>query len=512
MMQSTTFYWYDYETFGLDTIRDRPAQFAGMRTTLDFESVGEADVFYCRPSPEYLPNVMACVLTGITPQQAAEKGTAENEFAKRVHRELNMPATISVGYNTIGFDDKVNRSLFWRNLLDMYGHVWRNGCSRWDLYPFVLAVWALRPEDVVWPTVASADPQKPFKQTFKLEKLTVANQIEHSHAHDASSDVAATIALARFLAQKKQRLWQWALENRSKQKVAEALDTRRPCLWVDPRAGQEKGFLRFVMPVARNPNNPNEYFVWDCREDPQQLVALSCEEIARRAFAPASMRAEGETPLALRRLRINECPFVCSDLRVASKSVCERFGIDLAQVIANGEALTRLYPMLEGPILQAWQDYEERNSQRMESNGSKDAEAALYDGFVSDADRAIAQRLQNADFVTIAERVHDGRLHFEDERLNELLFRMRARCAPETLNEEETQRWQSECRSRLTQVGLATTTLEQYFEELERVQERYEAQMNDGTLSEERYEAIEQTLSALYDWGDQAAEYAQVGE
>ena len=177
---------------------------------------------------EYLPNVMACVLTGITPQEASDKGLAEVDFAKRVFKELNTPATISVGYNSIGFDDKVNRSLFWRNLLDMYSHVWRNGCSRWDLYPFVLAVWALRPEGVVWPKVRNNDPEKPDRHTFKLEKLTAANGIEHSHAHDASSDVAATVALARFLADKKQRLWQWALNNSRKLKIAAALDTGRP--------------------------------------------------------------------------------------------------------------------------------------------------------------------------------------------------------------------------------------------------------------------------------------------
>lgn len=135
MTQSTTFYWYDYETFGLDTLRDRPAQFAGMRTTLQFEPVAEADVFYCRPSMEYLPGVMACVLTGITPQTAAEKGMPEVDFAKRVFKELNTPATISVGYNSIGFDDKVNRALFWRSLLDVYSHVWRNGLLALGLVP-----------------------------------------------------------------------------------------------------------------------------------------------------------------------------------------------------------------------------------------------------------------------------------------------------------------------------------------------------------------------------------------
>lgn len=510
MTQSTTFYWYDYETFGLDTVRDRPAQFAGMRTTLTFEPTAEADLFYCRPSMEYLPNVMACVLTGITPQEASDKGLAEVDFAKRVFKELNTPATISVGYNSIGFDDKVNRSLFWRNLLDMYSHVWRNGCSRWDLYPFVLAVWALRPEGVVWPKVRSNDPEKPDRHTFKLEKLTAANGIEHSHAHDASSDVAATVALARFLADKKQRLWQWALNNRSKLKIAEALDTGRPCLWVDPRAGQERGFLRFVMPVARNPENQNEYFFWDCRENPEELTGLDPEAIARRAFAPASMRQEGEEPLALRRLRINECPFVCSDLRVASNSVCERFRINLQTVVDNGESLTRLHGLIEGPVLQAWQVFDENNKARFATEGPKDAEAALYDGFVNDADRARAQGLLNLDFETIAEQVHEGRLYFDDDRLNELLFRMRARCAPQTLNESEKEKWLSECRKRLTQDDVAPMTLEAYFEEIDSVRDRYETLLNEGSITEERYEAIEETLSALYDWGDQAAEYAEV--
>ena len=510
MPQSTTFYWYDYETFGLNTIKDRPAQFAGMRTTLDFEPVGEADVFYCKPSPEYLPNVLACVLTGITPQAASQMGKPEYEFARIVYEKLNTPNTISLGYNTIGFDDKVNRSLFWRNLLDMYKHTWYDGCSRWDLYPFVLAVWALRPEDAVWPKVKSADPEKPERYSFKLEKLTAANQIEHSHAHDAASDVEATIAFAKFLAGKKPKLWQWALANRSKMKVCDALATRRLCLWIDPRAGQERGFLRFVMPVAKNPNNQNEFLVWDCRHDPEELTTLSTDDIIRRAFSPASERREGEEPLALRRLKVNECPFVCSDLRVASDSVCKRFGIDLNEVVANGEKLTRLFGLIEGPVQQVLLTLEEKRQADSAAQGPTDAEAALYEGFVNDTDRRETFKLKNQTFESIAELVHEGRLSFEDERLTELLFRMRARCAPETLNEQETEKWLAECRGRLTQQGAGSITLEAYFEELDRVREDYEERLSDGQISEERFAAVEATLEALHDWGEQAAEYAQV--
>lgn len=195
---------------------------------------------------------------------------------------------------------------------------------------------------------------------------------------------------------------------------------------------------------------------------------------------------------------------------MASSSVCERFGIDLRQVVDFGEKLTRLHGMIEGPVLQAWQIFEEQNKARFESEGPKDPETALYDGFVSEADRARAQGLLNLDFETIAEQVHDGRLYFDDERLNELLFRLRARCAPQTLNDDEREKWLAECRKRLTQQGAATTTLEKYFEEIDSVRDRYETLLNEGSITEERYEAIEKTLSDLWDWGDQAAEYAQV--
>lgn len=509
-MTQNTFYWYDYETFGLDTFRDRPAQFAGARTTLDFQPVQSPEVFYCKPSHEYLPSVMACVLTGITPQFASHEGMDERSFAGRVFAALNKPGTISVGYNSIGFDDKVNRALFWRNLLEPYTHSWANGCSRWDLYPFVLAVWALRPDGINWPV--TQDEEGNQRQTFKLEKLTAANGITHSHAHDAASDVEATIGFAKLLAQSKPRLWKWAFMNRGKHKVLDALATGRPCLWVDPRAGQQRGFLRFVMPVAKNPGNQNEVFVWDCREDPQPLTGMTPEEIARRAFGPAEMLAEGESRLPLRGLRVNDCPFVCEDLRVATPAVCERFGLNMQEIIANGEKLTEMFHLIEGPVQQALQLVQDERKKRREEEGPVDAESALYEGFVNDPDRKQLQRTVNRSLEDLAQDVHEGRLFFEDERLNTLLFRMRARCAPETLDEKEAQQWLAYCRKRLTQEGVGKQTLEAYFEELDAVRDRYETMNEEGALANERFEAIEETLNALYAWGEQAADEARLGD
>ena len=44
-----TFLWHDYETTGADPRRDRPAQFAAIRTTPDLEPVGEPVAFHCKP-------------------------------------------------------------------------------------------------------------------------------------------------------------------------------------------------------------------------------------------------------------------------------------------------------------------------------------------------------------------------------------------------------------------------------------------------------------------------------
>src|SRR4051794_34934379 len=97
--QPVSFYWHDYETFGTDSKRDRPSQFAGLRTTLDLEPIGEPLTIFCRPPPDVLPHPEACLLTGITPQQAERDGVIEAEFAARIHDELAAPGTCGVGYN-----------------------------------------------------------------------------------------------------------------------------------------------------------------------------------------------------------------------------------------------------------------------------------------------------------------------------------------------------------------------------------------------------------------------------
>src|SRR5574343_817826 len=210
---SHTFLWHDYETFGARPRLDRPAQFAAIRTHADLNEIGEPAMLYCQPAPDYLPDPESCLITGITPQVCLEQGVPEHTFAARIEAELAQPGTIGVGYNTIRFDDEVTRHLFWRNLMDPYAREWQNGCGRWDLMDVLRMAYALRPEGIAWPKKPDGRP------SFKLEDLTRANGIGHEAAHDALSDVRATIGMARLLKQAQPKLFDFALALHKKDRV-----------------------------------------------------------------------------------------------------------------------------------------------------------------------------------------------------------------------------------------------------------------------------------------------------
>ena len=242
-----TFLWHDYETFGIDPRSDRPAQFAAIRTDADLNEIGEPINILCQPAPDYLPSPDSCLITGITPQQCLQQGMPEWQFARTIHEAMAQPGTIGVGYNTIRFDDEFTRFLFWRNLIDPYAREWQNECGRWDLLDVVRMTYALRPQGIEWPVVDG-------KPSFKLEHLSAANGLVHDAAHDALSDVRATIALARLLREKQPRLFEFALGLRRKDRVAQELglpatqQTAQPFLHVSGMVPADRGCLALMWP------------------------------------------------------------------------------------------------------------------------------------------------------------------------------------------------------------------------------------------------------------------------
>ena len=212
-MDDFSFFWHDYETFGRVPRRDRPAQFAGVRTDAQLNEIGAPVMLYCQPAPDTLPDPESCLLTGITPQHCLAQGVNEHAFAGAVLAALGQPGTVGVGYNTIRFDDEVTRHLFWRNLIEPYGREWQNNCGRWDLLDTVRCAYALRPDGLQWPRHDDG------RVSFKLEHLTVANGLVHEAAHDALSDVRATIAMARLVRDRQPKLFDFCFKLRKKEAV-----------------------------------------------------------------------------------------------------------------------------------------------------------------------------------------------------------------------------------------------------------------------------------------------------
>jgi len=284
-----TFYWHDYETFGKSPRRDRPSQFAGVRTDADLNEIGEPLMQYCQPPRDYLPEPEACLLTGILPQTCQEQGIPEHAFADAIERELAEHSTVGVGYNTIRFDDEVTRHMFWRNLIDPYAREWQNGCGRWDLLDVVRCTWALRPDGIQWPKHDDGRP------SFKLEHLTVANGLTHEAAHDALSDVRATIALARLIKQAQPKLWDFCLKLRKKDAVLNEMGVGRPFIHISGMYGVERGCMALVWPLAPHPSNKNEMIVWDLAFDPTELFDLNAQAIRERMFSKTEDLPEGAT-------------------------------------------------------------------------------------------------------------------------------------------------------------------------------------------------------------------------
>ena len=427
----TSIFWYDYETTGINPRCDRPLQVAGIRTDFELNEIDEPVNLYCQPSEDILPHPAACAITGITPGCLAERGLSEADFMTRVHAQLAAPGTCGAGYNTLRFDDEMTRYSLYRNFFDPYAREWQGGNSRWDLIDVVRAACALRPDGLAWPT----DEQG--RVTLKLERLTAANGIDHGNAHEALSDVRATIALARLIREKQPKLYDWLFQLRGKQKVLDQIRLLQPMVHISGRFSAARNYVGVVLPLAWHPKNKNALIVCDLHLDPQCLLDLDVEALRERLYTRSDDLADGELPVPLKLIHINKCPVV-APLSVLREQDQRRLGLDMALYQARALRLS--------DAQEVWKDKVQAIYAREGFPASEDPEQQLYDGFIGDRDRRLCEQVRAVDPAQLAQQ----KWPFDDERLPELLFRYRARNFPDTLSFEEQERWQIFCRQRLS--------------------------------------------------------------
>ncbi len=446
---NSTFYWHDYETSGSNPRWDRPVQFAGIRTDEALNEIGDPLVIYCKPARDRLPHPEACLLTGITPQTAEARGLSEPEFIACIHEQLAQPGTCAAGYNTLRFDDEVTRFALYRNFYDPYAREWQAGNSRWDLIDLVRMTYALRPHGIIWPYNEEGKP------SFRLEDITLANGLVHDSAHDALSDVRATIALARLVRRQQPRLYDWLFRLRDKRAASRLLDLadHTPVLHTSRMYSAEYGCTTLVMPLLREIENPNSILVYDLRHDPAQFLQLDTDALAECLFTPGPALPGGRSRLPVKTVRLNKCPALAPQ-KVLDDEAADRIGLNID--------LCHQYWQL----LQQHRDLMQRIRHAYTDNRPtivNDADLALYDGFASDQDRNLFQAIRNSPPGELAGFTSK----FHDKRYAELLFRYRARNWPETLSDEERPRWRTICYRHLTEkVEKGSLTLAEYQEKI----------------------------------------------
>jgi exodeoxyribonuclease-1 len=416
---------YDYETTGLDPVRDRPVQFACIRLDMDLNVIGTPLTLYCQPTPDHLPDPLASLLTGITPQFCQQVGLPELQFVNAVHRELGAPGTIAFGYNSIAFDEEVTRFMLWRNLIDPYGREWKDGCGRWDLIGLVRATHALRPETLEWPRDAQGKP------SFRLERISAANGLQHEAAHDALSDVVATIALARRIRDSQPQLYAHCFSMLDKNLALREMDPaqKSPFIYIGRGAARHAG-IRIMMPLAPHPTNRNEVIAWDLSKDPRQLLDIDAETLRRRLFTRLDERPEGFEPMPMHCIAANKSPTVFRNLDVLSRERAAELDIDTGAALANVPVMLGVMETVDlARLLQVVFDRPPLEC---------DPEEALYAGFVGNVDRRLLDQLRSMDPGTLA-GMKPG---FLDPRLDELFLRYKARHYPAYLSAREEEKWE----------------------------------------------------------------------
>jgi len=416
---------YDYETTGLDPVRDRPVQFACLRLDMELNVIGRPTTLYCQPTPDHLPDPLACLLTGITPQRCQELGLPELQFVGAVHRELAAPGTIAFGYNSIAFDEEITRFMLWRNLVDPYAREWKDGCGRWDLLGLVRATWALRPETLEWPRNEQGEV------SFALERISAANGLPHDDAHDAMSDVLATVALARRIREHQPQLFAHCFSMLDKNLALQEMDvaSRSPFLLIGG-AGTKSAGVRIMLPLAPHPTNRNEVIAWDLAKDPRQLLDIDAETMRRRLFTSADERPDEFDPMPIFSIAANKSPVVFKNLGVLSRERAAELEIDVGAALANVPVMLGVMETVDlARLLQVVFTREFAEC---------DPDEALYAGFVGNADRRLLDQLRSMDPATFA-TVKPG---FLDPRLDELFLRYKARHYPATLTQREEDKWE----------------------------------------------------------------------
>ena len=443
-----TFYWYDYETFGISPKIDRIAQFAGIRTDENLNILDEK-MFYCKPTKDCLPSPEACCVTGISPQYCEQNGIIEHQFIQQVNNQFSQANTCVVGYNSIRFDDEFTRHTLYRNFIDPYAWHWKNGNTRWDILDVVRLCYALKKDaSLKWVYDETAKP------IFKLDQLAPANGIKHNDAHDALADVRATIEIAKIIKKTQPQLFDYGFSLRAKKTVEAKIKLFEPMLHTSGMYLAKLSCTRLSVALAYHPEYSDRAIVFNLDQDPKILLELEVDELKKLMFSKQSQLAAGVERLQIKDLIFNKSPMFVPNVYKLEPKIIEQLQIDMQQCMQHLSFIKNNQTAIN-KVVQAIYKNQPREP-------AKDVDQSLYDGFIDNADKKKCEQIQT---LSVAE-LKKFQPKFKDKKLSTLLMHFKARNYPESLSEDEQQDWFETLQGRVRSGENGYLSIDDYFEKI----------------------------------------------
>ncbi len=425
-----SFYWYDYETFGLKPSTSRIAQFAGVRTDTQLNIIpNTAKKIYCKPPKDCLPSPTSVLITSITPQLCAKKGISEFEFIKTINTEFSGADTCIVGYNNIRFDDEFTRYTLFRNFFDPYSWSYKNNNSRWDIIDVVRMCYALKKDSSLKWVLTDGVP------SFKLDKLTIANGIKHTDAHDALADVYATIAIAKKIKQTQPKLFAYALQMRNKAYVKNNIKFFEPILHTSGMYANKLANTRRCVATQYSALG-NSAIIFNLDQDPSILLDLTTVELQKLIFTKTENLPTGTNRLQIKELHFNKSPMFVTDSFLQDEKIVKHLQIDMDKTNKHLKFLQTNREKITDKITQIFTNNFVKNN---------DAEQMLYAGFLSKYDRICANKIIN---LTI-DNIQNYQPKFKDKSLDKLWIHFKARNYLEYLSDKEKNYYDDEIGKRI---------------------------------------------------------------
>ena len=414
---------YDTETTGTKLYFDQILQFAAILTDNDLNEIERFEI-----RSRLLPNVVASPgamrITEVSVDQLHDPALLSHyEMVCRIRGKLlEWQASLYIGHNSLKFDEVLLRSAFYKNLLPPY-LTNSSGSSRIDTLAMVQ--WAHKYE----PAVIEVPTRPDGQAIFKLDHLAPANGFNHAHAHEAMSDVEATIHMARLLRNSVPETWSRAMRFSNKANVIDFCESELVFGLTEYYFRDYYSYL--LHQVGRNPYDRNEIIAFDLHYDPADFDGLSDEILSRRLKA---------SPKPLRRVRANALPgLIDADEAHPHTRISD---LPLATLEARAEALGE-NETLKSRLLLAYMQA------KPEYQDSVNVEENLYSGFATTQDNERMDAFHESNWSERAALVCE----FDDPRFRELGEQLVYFEAPEVLTTECRHYWADRTARRLLGTG-----------------------------------------------------------